>query len=144
MSEPFCNQTFGEPISFVKRNEEIEAFKRRIAEKDEEAKEYRARAEKVAAEFEDYKKKVVRRKGEWTKYANEELIKVLLPFIDNLERAVYHGKETDDFKSLSEGIRLTIRQLLHSLEMFGVSFIKPGPIQSNGSRIDSVGGSRSA
>jgi len=59
------------------------------------------------------------------------LIKSILPFVDNLERAVNHSEKTEDIQSLVEGIKLTLQQLLQTLYKFGVS-----PIESLGRPFD--------
>jgi molecular chaperone GrpE len=106
---------------------ETEELKKKLEEKEKEAKEHYDRLLRMAADFENYKKRAVREKEEWTKFANEDLIKGILPFIDNLERAVNHSEKTEDFQSLVEGIKLTVQQLLKTLNKFGVS-----PIESLG------------
>jgi molecular chaperone GrpE len=75
----------------------------------------------MAADYENYKKRAARDKEEWMKYANEDLIKAILPFIDNLERAANHADKVMDTGVLIEGVRLTIQQLLQALGRFGVS-----------------------
>jgi molecular chaperone GrpE len=103
------------------KGKELEALKKKFEEKEKEAKEHYDRLLRVAADFDNYKKRVVREKEEWTKFANEDLIKALLPFVDNLERAVNHAEKVDDTGVLIEGVRLTIQQLLQSLNKFGLS-----------------------
>jgi len=56
-----------------------------------------------------------------TKFANEDLLRTILPFIDNLERAVNHAQKVADTGVLIEGVRLTIQQILQSLNKFGLS-----------------------
>jgi len=75
----------------------------------------------LAADFENYKKRAAKEKEEWTKFANEDLIRGILPFIDNLERAVNHAQKVSDTGVLIEGVRLTLQQLLQALNKFGLS-----------------------
>jgi molecular chaperone GrpE len=107
-----------------KEKKEIEELKKRLEEKEKEAKENYDRFLRSAADFENYKKRVAKEKEEWTKFANEELIKGILPFVDNLERAIAHSEKTADLNSLIEGIRLTVQQFLQTLNKFGVSRIE--------------------
>ena len=100
---------------------DFEELKKRLEEKEKEAKENYERLLRTAAEFENYKKRAAKEKEEWTKFANEDLIKAILPFIDNLERAVNHAEKVVDTGVLIEGVRLTIQQLLQSLSKFGLS-----------------------
>ncbi len=102
------------------KDHEIEELKRKLEEKEKEARENYDRLLRVAADFDNYKKRASREKDDWTKFANEDLIKSILPFIDNLERAVNHAEKVVDTGVLIEGIKLTIQQLLQTLNRFGL------------------------
>jgi molecular chaperone GrpE len=104
-----------------KEDKEIEELKKKLEEKEKEAKENYDRLLRTAADFENYKKRAAREKEDWTKFANEDLIKAILPFIDNLERAVNHAQKIADTGVLVEGVQLTIQQLLQALNKFGLS-----------------------
>ncbi len=104
-----------------KEDKEIEELKKKLEEKAKESKENYDRLLRMAADFENYKKRAAREKEDWTKFANEDLIKSILPFIDNLERAVNHAQKIADTGVLVEGVRLTLQQLLQSLNKFGLS-----------------------
>jgi len=106
------------------REKEIEELKKRAEEKEKEAREHHDRLLRMAADFDNYKKRVAKEKEEWIKFANEDLIRSILPFIDNLERAVSHSEKTRDVQALIEGIHLTLQQLLQALNRFGVSRIE--------------------
>jgi len=104
-----------------KEERDIEELKKKLEEKAKESKENYDRLLRMAADFENYKKRAAREKEDWTKFANEDLIKGVLPFIDNLERAVNHAQKVNDVGVLIEGVRLTLQQLLQSLNKFGLS-----------------------
>lgn len=103
-----------------KGEREIEMLKAQLEEKTRLAEEHYDRFLRAQAELENYKKRVEREKSSLVKYANEELIKAILPIIDNLERAFDHepGENPDGFM---EGIKITRNQLLQVLERFGVT-----------------------
>ena len=104
-----------------KEDKEIEELKKKLEEKEKEAKENYDRLLRTAADFENYKKRAAREKEDWTKFANEDLIRAILPFIDNLERAVNHAQKIADTGGLVEGVQLTLQQLLQALNKFGLS-----------------------
>ncbi len=79
----------------------------------------------VYAEFENFKKRTARDLQQQMTYANEKLIKEVLPIIDNLCRAKDHacedGKKTEErFAKFLEGIDLILKQLKDTLGKFGV------------------------
>ncbi len=91
---------------------------------------------RIAAEFENYKKRMNRERSTALKYAGEPIFLEILPAVDNLERAVSQGEAGDvdaemGLASLLEGVKLTLKSLLATLEKFEVS-----PIESVGQPFD--------
>jgi molecular chaperone GrpE len=120
-------ETLGEEIHLhldeerVEKEKEIAELKKKLEEKEKEIKEHHDRLLRLAADFENYKKRAAREKEDWTKFANEDLLRAILPFIDNLERAVSHAQKVADTGVLIEGVRLTIQQILQTFTRFGLS-----------------------
>jgi molecular chaperone GrpE len=79
---------------------------------------------RVAADFENTKKRLERDRDISLKYAEENILKELLPGIDNIERAMDQAQEANNIESLLEGIELTRNGLLATLEKYGVKAIK--------------------
>jgi molecular chaperone GrpE len=75
---------------------------------------------RLAAEFENYKRRVQRDQQDSIKFANESLLKNLLPIVDNLERAIKFGKETESNNALMEGVELTYKSFLETMGKLGV------------------------
>jgi molecular chaperone GrpE len=91
---------------------------------------------RIAADFENFKKRMERERTLIMKYAGEHILREMLPVVDNLERALDHGKgeKADAEKklaSLVEGVQLTLKSLQNSLEKFEVK-----PIESMGQPFD--------
>lgn len=103
-----------------KKDDEIEDLRKRLEEKEKEAKENLDRLLRIAADFENFKKRASKEKEDWLKFANEDLIRSILPFIDNLERAVNHAEKVVDTGVLIEGIKLTLQQIHQALNRFGL------------------------
>jgi len=121
-------ETIGEELHFhleeERQEKEIEELKKMLEAKEKEFKEHHDRLLRLAADFDNYKKRAAREKEDWAKFANEELIRAILPFIDNLERALNHAQKVTDTGVLIEGVRLTVQQLLQTLNKFGLSSIQ--------------------
>ena len=80
---------------------------------------------RVAAEFENFKKRMEREQSKLMKYAGENILRELLTTLDNLDRAIDQGKaEAGDvstkLESMLEGLDLTQKGLVGTLEKFGV------------------------
>ena len=100
---------------------EIGALKIKLEEKEKEAKENYDRFLRMAADLENFKKRAQKEKEDYLKFGNEDLIKAILPFVDNLERAVSHAEKLEDTGVMIEGVRLTIQQIHQALNKFGLS-----------------------
>jgi molecular chaperone GrpE len=79
---------------------------------------------RLAADFENTKKRLERERDTSLKYAEENILKELLPGIDNIERAMDQAQEAGNIESLLEGVELTRDGLLATLEKFGVKVIE--------------------
>jgi molecular chaperone GrpE len=102
----------------------LERLQDQLAEKTREATETFDKWLRLRAEFENYKKRMQKEKADLMRFGNESLLKSILPILDNLERAIDHGKGLKENTSLLEGVELTLKQFLGTLERFGV---KPVP-----------------
>lgn len=72
------------------------------------------------AEIENIKKRSKKDKEDWLKYANESLIKELLPSLDNLEKALTHADNDNAGHALREGVELTLKGLKDALTKSGL------------------------
>ncbi|NLX19265.1 MAG: nucleotide exchange factor GrpE [Desulfobulbus sp.] len=98
---------------------ELEATQRELAET-------RDQLMRVAAEFDNFKKRMEREKTKLLKYAEEGLLRDLLTTLDNLDRAVEQGSvatsgdEGSRLQAMLEGVELTRKGLVSTLERYGV------------------------
>jgi len=77
------------------------------------------------ADLENTRKRHLREKEEAIRFANDRLLKEMIPVLDNLERAVEHAGQGDlENKGLLEGVTMTITQFCKALGDFGVQPIK--------------------
>jgi len=89
-----------------------------------EAEENRDRWIRSVAELENYKKRTLQERSKLLKYRNEELLRDLLPVLDNMERALAHCEEMGRSDSLTEGVCLVVGMFREILERYGVKEIK--------------------
>lgn len=102
---------------------ELANLRQQLAAKEQEAKEYYDRYVRQIAETENFKKRNTRERDDAIRYANEMLLKDLLPIIDNLERAIAHAASGENGKPLVEGVEMVLKGFLDVLSKFGVSQI---------------------
>lgn len=101
------------PAAEEKKAIPVEISSEKLDELEKKAKaseEYYDRLLRQQAEFENYKKRTARDVEEFRKIANEALIEMLLPVLDNFDRALFHAAKDTDPKHILEGIQM-IRKL---------------------------------
>ena len=121
----------GEP-----REEAPRDLEKELAEALQAAADNQDKMLRIAADFENFKKRMERERTLIMKYAGEHILREMLSVVDNLERALGHGKgkKAEAEKNLAflyEGVQLTLKSLQNSLEKFEVK-----PIESMGQPFD--------
>lgn len=81
---------------------------------------------RAAAEIDNMRRRFLREREELIKYASEALIKDLLPVLDNLERALAYGAESEspELKGLADGVKMTLDQAWEVLARHGLEPIE--------------------
>lgn len=78
---------------------------------------------RAMAEMDNLRKRQQREKEDLTKFCNENILREILPVIDNLERAIEHAGEQAEVNGLLEGVEMTLNQFNSVLKKFGVETI---------------------
>ena len=76
------------------------------------------------AEFDNYRKRTLKEKAELILNGGEKVITKILPVIDDFERAITNGQNTEDAQVLREGLELIFKKFLKILEGEGVERIE--------------------
>lgn len=92
-----------------------------LAAKGREAAEHYDRYLRALADFENYRRRVQREREEWTRLAQERLLRDLLPVLDNFDRALQTEPDRGQLQGFVAGIELIRRELLKVLERIGVT-----------------------
>lgn len=106
------------------KNHELEQLQKAV----EELKEKFLRA---AAELDNVRKRAERDKEEFYQYALSDLLRDILPIIDNFERALKSAEASTDGQTFREGVELIYRMLLNLIRKYGVK-----PIELKDNRFD--------
>jgi molecular chaperone GrpE len=78
---------------------------------------------RLSAEFDNYRKRTLKEKMEISKYAGEDLLKNILPIMDDFERALKHMDDSPEFKNIRDGIDLIYAKFSEFLKQQGISEI---------------------
>ncbi len=93
---------------------DVETLRRQLDEKQD-------RLLRALAEADNVRRRAQRDREEYLKYANESLLRDLIPVLDNLDRALEAARQRGDAASVVEGVELVQREFRRVLERHGVT-----------------------
>ena len=79
---------------------------------------------RLHAEFDNFRKRTYKERIEFSKIASEDVLKSLLPVVDDLERAIKSMETVDDVTTISEGVVLINNKFKNILVQKGLEEIK--------------------
>ena len=78
---------------------------------------------RLFAEFENYKRRTAKERIELFSTASEDVMKTLLPVLDDFERALAHIEDDKEAEELRKGVLLIYQKLVKTLEQKGLTLI---------------------
>jgi molecular chaperone GrpE len=136
-------ETSGEPIDVTiggqgdqGAEQEEKSIEEELVDALRESDHLRDQVLRIAADFENYKKRMERERQARLKYEGENILRAMLPVVDNLERALQQGRvdgvdPEKNLEALHEGVKLTLKSLVDTLEKLEVK-----PVESVGAPFD--------
>jgi len=110
--------------SQMTNEEEINLMQQELNDAKTKSEEAMDKMMRLAAEFDNYRKRSAREHENIRKFAAENIIKELLPIVDNFERGIESVNDLKDFDSFLNGVKLILNQMINLLEKEGVKQIK--------------------
>lgn len=98
---------------------------------EQELRDTKERLLRLAADFDNYRKRQERERQDHTRFANERLLKDLLPVLDNLERAHESARRSGESPAIAAGLELVIQEFTRVLHRAGAA-----PIEAVGMAFD--------
>jgi len=112
--EPIDNSAAPDDSAAPDSNTRIQDLERQLVEQKD-------RMLRAVAEAENVRRRTQRDAEDRVRYANESLVRELLPILDNFDRALASGRTAAGADSVLAGVELIQRELLRVLERAGVS-----------------------
>lgn len=93
---------------------------KKIAELEEQVAQMNDKYLRIYSEFDNFRRRTAKERVEILNTAGEEIIKSLLPAIDNFERAIKTNETATDVNAVNEGISLIAQMLRSTLHQKGL------------------------
>ena len=109
----------------IEDEKKIDAIDTLIKEKDEKIKNYEEINLRLQADFMNYKRRRDDEISKMLKYSEEQIIKEILPILDNFERAIKMDDDNldDEVSKFLEGFKMVYTQFKNMLDKFEVKEI---------------------
>lgn len=122
--EPVTDVELDNQIADVE--DELTVLQQKLEQAEAAMQEEKERALRIAAEMENLRRRAAQDVEKAHKFALEKFAGDLLPVIDSLERALeLSDRDNEQLKPTLEGVELTLRSMLATVNKFGVSVIEP-------------------
>lgn len=79
---------------------------------------------RLSAEFDNYRRRTLKEKMELTKFAGEDMLKSLLPVVDDFERGLQHIDQASDLEAFKDGMVLIYNKFKDFLQQKGLKEIE--------------------
>jgi molecular chaperone GrpE len=100
--------------------EDLESLRAEVDAKARQAAEAQDRYLRTLADFDNFRRRVAREREEWRRQAQEELLREVLPILDNFDRALGAGTGRGGDDGFRAGVELIHRDFLNAIERVGV------------------------
>ncbi|MBX3101863.1 MAG: nucleotide exchange factor GrpE [Bacteroidetes bacterium] len=90
----------------------------------ESAEEWKDRYTRLAAEFDNFRRRTNKEKDDLVQYGNVPLLQLILPVMDDLDRALKAAETAQDIESLRKGLQLVHKNLRAMLDKQGVQMLE--------------------
>ena len=98
----------------------LKLLEKKINNIDIELNKHKEKNIRLLAEFDNYKKRVTEKQNNFIKYDGENIIKSILPILDDLDRTM-KLKELKNNKVVHSGIKMILDKLNKALDEYGIA-----------------------
>ncbi len=126
-----------EPETAIKEDE-LEKLKAEMNLYKEEVEHFKDKYLRLFAEFENYKRRTSKERIEYLRTAGQDVIKDLLPALDDIDRAQEVINDAKDINAIKEGLNLIKEKFKNTLEQKGLKEIECKGLDFNVESMESI------
>jgi len=106
------------------KDSRVEELESRIEALQEEKDELFSKLQRVSADYANFQKRSVRQVADTVAYEKENMMRTLLPALDNFEHTLQSADSADSVDVLGKGVRIVYDQIVEILKSHGVEEIQ--------------------
>jgi molecular chaperone GrpE len=96
----------------------------KLEKAEQESRDWYDKYLRLSAEFDNYRKRTLKEKADTIRSANEDLLKDLLPIIDDFERGIDNIEKANDIEALKTGVVLIYNKFREFIKQNGLKEIE--------------------
>lgn len=104
-------------------NEKTDQLAEQVLALEADVKEWKDKYMRLSAEFDNYRKRTLKEKSDLVRVANEDLLKDILPVVDDFERGMSNMDKSENIDALKEGVHLIHNKFVEFLKQKGIQEI---------------------
>jgi molecular chaperone GrpE len=112
-----------DPVNEISSEETAQQIAADIESLNLEVSDLKDKNLRLMAEFDNFRKRSIKERSDLIKYAGEDVIKKILPLVDDFERALQAMETSEDIKAVKEGIDLIYLKFISFLSENGIAVI---------------------
>jgi len=112
------------PMTVDELKDQVKSLQEELDKTAKEANSFKDQYIRLQAEFINFRKRKEQETINVVKFANEGLVKDLLPIIDNFDRTLDAIEKTDNLTAIKDGIKLVDKSMRQQLERIGLKPIE--------------------
>lgn len=114
------NDDFAGESEDTQAEEEVNTLENQLVSLQDELEKQKKEYLFLAAEFDNYRKRTLKEKAEIIKNGGENVLKGLLPILDDFERGIKAAESDSNAEAMLEGMKLIYNKLVKYMESMGV------------------------
>ncbi len=106
------------------KNSELKELHEQINNLQKEKDELFEKLQRVSADYANYQKRAPKQIADTVSYEKEQMIKTLLPVLDNFDHTLQNAHSADNSDSFVKGVKIIYDQMLDVLKSHGIEQVK--------------------
>lgn len=114
-----------ETVAEAEETVEVDSLEKKVSELEDQLAKEKKEYLFLMAEFDNFRKRTLKEKSEIIRNAGENVLKGLLPVMDDFERGIKAAESSEDSTAMKEGMSLIYNKLKKYLAQNGVKEFEP-------------------
>lgn len=133
-----CDKASDDNVSPSEHSETDTMAESQERDLEQEVAQWKDKFLRLQAEFDNYRKRTLKEKMELVESGGQDVLKAVLPVVDDVQRAVEAMQKSDDVEALRRGVELISQKFIETLKQRRVTEIEAKGLEFNEEFMEAV------